>query len=164
VALASSTTSLAAGAATPVKLVDGINITPASGWKVTRQGQQSADLINGDQTAGLFVTAGNQNTSDIGQESTFLINHNIQSSGLTDVQQYPAQQQRLQGKNFNQLYEVDYTADIQTNQGSGQIYGGWLTLFNSVTRMSSLFNLYAGTPAAFQAALSDAGQMIVSME
>jgi hypothetical protein len=164
VALASSTTSLAAGAATPVKLVDGINITPAPGWKVTRQGQQSADLINGDQTAGLFVTAGNQNTSDIGQESTFLINHNIRSSGLTDVQQYPAQQQRLQGKNFNQLYEVDYTADIQTNQGSGQIYGGWLTLFNSVTRMSSLFNLYAGTPAAFQAALSDAGQMIVSME
>jgi hypothetical protein len=163
VALASSTTSLAAGAAATVNLVDGINMTVAPGWTVTRQGQQSADLINSGESAGLFVNAGSENTSDIGQESTFLINHNIQSSGLTNVQQYPDQPQPVQGKNFNQLLEVDYTANVQTNQGTGQIFGGWVTLFNTVTGMSGLFNLYAGTPAAFQAALTDGAQMLVSM-
>jgi hypothetical protein len=164
VTLASTTTSLAAGAATTVNLVDGINMTVAPGWAVTRQGQQSADLINSGESAGLFVNAGSENTSDIGQESTFLINHNIQSSGFTNVQQYPDQPQSVQGKNFNQLLEVDYTANIQTNQGTGQIFGGWVTLFNTVTGMSGLFNLYAGTPAAFQAALTDGAQMMVSME
>jgi hypothetical protein len=164
VALASNTTSLAAGTATIVNLVDGIGMTVAPGWTVTRQGQQSADLLKSDQTAGLFVNAGSANTSDIGQESTFLINQNIQASGLINVQQYPAQPQPLQGKNFKQLLEVDYTAGIQTNQGTGQIYGGWVTLYNSVTGMSGLFNLYAGTQAAFTAALTDAAQMMVSME
>jgi hypothetical protein len=164
VALASSTTSLAAGAAATVNLVDGINMTVAPGWTVTRQGQQSADLINSDQSADLFVDAGSANTSDIGQESSMLINQNIQSAGLTNVQQYPAQPQPLQGKNFNQLLEVDYTANLQTNQGTDQIYGGWVTLYNSVTGVSGLFNLYAGSQDTFKAALSDAAQMMVSME
>lgn len=163
VALASSTTSLAAGAAT-INLVDGISMAVAPGWTVTRRGQQSADLINRDQTAGVFVNAGSENTSDIRQESTFLINHNIQSSGLTNVLQYPAQVQPLHGKNFNQLLEVDYTADVQTNQGTSQIYGGWVTLFNKGTGMSGLFHLYAESQPDFDAALSDATQMMVSME
>ncbi|HWF71377.1 MAG TPA: hypothetical protein VG187_17765 [Mycobacterium sp.] len=164
IGLASISRPMAAGAAGTINLVDGISMTVAPGWKVTRQGQQSADLINGNQSAGLFVNAGSANTSDIGQESTFLINHNIQSSGFTNVQQYPAQPQRLQGKNFQQLLEVDYTADIQTNQGTGQIYGGWVTLYNATTGMSSLFNFYAGTHDAFDAALTDGAQMMVSME
>jgi hypothetical protein len=139
-------------------------MTVAPGWKVTRQSQQSADLINGNQSAGLFVNAGSANTSDIAQESTFLINHNIQSSGFTNVQQYPAQPQKLQGKNFQQLLEVDYTADVQTNQGTGQVYGGWVTLYNATTGMSSLFNFFAGSHDAFEAALTDGAQMMVSME
>jgi hypothetical protein len=164
VALASNTASLAVGTATTVNLVDGISIAVAPGWTVTRQGQQSAELINSDQSAGLFVNAGTANTPDIGQESTFLIAHNIQSSGLTNVQQYPTQPQQLPGRNFKQLLEVDYTADIQTNQGTGQIYGGWVTLYNSTTGMSGLLNLYAVSLAAFKAALQDAAQMMVSME
>jgi hypothetical protein len=60
--------------------------------------------------------------------------------------------------------EVDYTADIQTNQCTGQIYGGWVTLYNYTTGMSGLFNLYALSLAAFKAALQDAAQMMVSME
>lgn len=164
VALASSTTSLAAGTATTVNLVDGISMTVAPGWTVTRQGQQSADLFNSNQSAALFVDAGGADTSDIGQESTLLINQNIQSSGLTNVQQHPAQPQPLQGKNFQQLLEVDYTANIQTNQGTDQIYGGWVTLYNSTTGASGFFNLYAGSQDAFKAALPDAASMMVSME
>jgi hypothetical protein len=164
IGLASISTPLAAGAASTINLVDGISMTVAPGWKVTRQSQQSADLINGSQSAGLFVNAGSANTSDIAQESTFLINHNIQSSGFTNVQQYPAQPQKLQGKNFQQLLEVDYTADVQTNQGTGQVYGGWVTLYNATTGMSSLFNFFAGSHDAFEAALTDGAQMMVSME
>ena len=136
----------------------------APGWTVTRQGQQSADLFNSNQSAALFVDAGGADTSDIGQESTLLINQNIQSSGLTNVQQHPAQPQPLQGKNFQQLLEVDYTANIQTNQGTDQIYGGWVTLYNSTTGASGFFNLYAGSQDAFKAALPDAASMMVSME
>jgi hypothetical protein len=164
VALASNTTSLAAGATTTVNLVDGISMTVAPGWTVTRQGQQSADLISSDQSEGVFVNAGNANTPDIGQEATFLISHNIQSSGLTNVQQYPAPAQPLHGKNFQQLLEIDYTADIQTNQGTGEIYGGWVTLYNAKTGMSGLFNLFADSPADFKAALQGAAQMMGSMD
>jgi hypothetical protein len=163
VALASTTTSLAAGTAT-INLVNGINMTVAPGWTVTYQGQQSADLFNSDQSAALFVLAGAADASDIGQESTSLINQNIKSSGLTNVQQRPAQPQPLQGKNFQQLLEVDYTANIQTAQGTDQIYGGWVTLYNSVTGASGFFNLYAGSHDAFKAALPDAASMMLSME
>jgi hypothetical protein len=164
VALASNITSLAAGTTTTINLVDGINMAVAPGWTVTRQGQQSADLIYKDQSAGVFVNAGTANTPDIGQEATFLISHNIQSSGLTNVQQYPAPPQPLQGKNFHQLLEIDYTADIQTNQGTGEIYGGWVTMYDATTRMSSLFNLYADSSAEFKAALQGAAQMMGSMD
>jgi hypothetical protein len=164
VALASTTTSLAAGTATTINLVNGINMTVAPGWTVTHQGQQSADLFNSDQSAALFVLAGAADASDIVQESASLINQDIQSSGLTNVQQRPAQPQPLQGKNFQQLLEVDYTANIQTAQGTDQIYGGWVTLYNSITGASGFFNLYAGSHDAFKAALPDAASMMVSME
>jgi hypothetical protein len=164
VALASTTTSLAAGAAATIDLTHGINMTVAPGWTVTHQGQQSADLFNSDQSAALFVVVGGADASDIVQESASLINQNIQSAGLTNVQQRPAQPQPLQGKNFQQLLEVDYTANIQTDQGTDQIYGGWVTLYNSTTGASGFFNLYAGSRNAFKAALPDAASMMVSME
>lgn len=164
VALASTTTSLAAGAAATIDLTHGIKMTVAPGWTVTHQGQQSADLFNSDQSAALFVVVGGADASDIVQESASLINQNIQSAGLTNVQQRPAQPQPLQGKNFQQLLEVDYTANIQTDQGTDQIYGGWVTLYNSTTGSSGFFNLYAGSRNAFKAALSDAASMMVSME
>jgi hypothetical protein len=162
--LASSTTSVAGGTVTTINLVDGISMTVAPGWTVTRQGQQSADLFNSNQSAALFVVVGGTDTSDIGHESASLINRNIKSSGLTNVQQHPTQPQPLQGKNFQQLIEVDYTANIQTDQGTDQIYGGWVTLYNSTTGGSGFFNLYAGSQDAFTAALPDAASMMVSME
>ena len=112
----------------------------------------------------MFVNAGTANTPDIGQEATFLISHNVQSSGLTNVQQYPAAPQPLHGKNFQQLLEIDYTADIQTNQGTGEIYGGWVTMYNATTHMSSLFNLYAANSDEFKAVLPSAAQMMGSMD
>jgi hypothetical protein len=164
VALVSTTTSLAAGAAAMINLGKGINMTVAPGWTVAHQSQQSADLLNSYQSAALFVVAGDADTSDIGQESTSLINQSIQTVGLTNVQQRPTPMQPLQGKNFQQLLEVDYTANIQTAQGTDQIYGGWVTLYNSKTAASGFVNLYADSPQAFEAALADATSMMVSME
>jgi hypothetical protein len=164
VALASNTTSLAAGTTTTVNLVDGISMAVAPGWTITRQSDQSADVVKSDHSAGLFVNAGTANTPDLAQEATFLISRNVQSSGLTNVQQYPAQPQPLQGKNFKQLLEIDYTADIQTDQGTSEIYGGWVTLYNSTTKMSGLINLFAASSDDFTAALDDGARMMLSME
>src|ERR1700744_1294245 len=158
VALASTTRSLAAGAAATINLTHGIIMTVAPGWTVTHQGDQSADLFNSDQSAALFVVVGGADASDIVQESASLINQNIQSAGLTNVQQRPAPPQPLQGKNFQQLLEVDYTANIQTDQGTDQIYGGWVTLYNSTTGGSGFFNIYAGSRATFEAALPGAAE------
>jgi hypothetical protein len=60
--------------------------------------------------------------------------------------------------------EVDYTADVQNNQGTMQIYGGWVTLYSASTGTSGLFNLFAASQAAFNASLKDAAQMMVSMD
>ncbi|HEY0804074.1 MAG TPA: hypothetical protein VGD84_03375 [Pseudonocardiaceae bacterium] len=163
VALASNT-SLAAGTATTINLVNGISVTVAPGWTVTRQGQQSADLFNGDRSAGLFVVAGTADTPDIRQESTALLNLNIRSNGLTNVQETPAQPTPVQGRNFQEVLEVDYTGDVQTNQGTMQIWGGWVTLYSASTHMSGLLNLFANSQAVFNAAAHDAAAMMVSME
>jgi hypothetical protein len=164
VALASTTTSLAAGSATTINLIEGISVTVAPGWTVTRQGQQSANLLNSDQSAGLVVDVGSADTPDIRQESTALINQNIQINGLTNVQQTPAPPTTLQGKNFQEVLEVDYTADVQNNQGTMQIYGGWVTLYSASNHRSGLFNLYANSQAVFKESLRDAGAMLESME
>ena len=164
VTLASTSTSLAAGAAATVNLVDGISLTVAPGWKITRQGQGSASLSNSDETAALFAIAGNADTSDITQESSLLINQVIQGGGLTNVQQTVTPVQPVQGKNFQSILEVDYTANVQTNQGTDQLYGGWVTFFNAATGMSGFLDFYAPTQALFKASLPDAAQMMVSME
>jgi hypothetical protein len=134
------------------------------GWKITRQGQGSATLSNSDQTAELFATAGRADTPDIGQESSMLINQVIQGGGLTNVEQTLTPVESVQGKNFQKILEVDYTANIQSNQGTGQLYGGWVTYYNASTGMSGFLDFYAPTQALFKAALPDAAQMMVSME
>jgi len=164
VALASTSTSLAAGTAATVNLADGISMTVAPGWKITRQGQGSASLSNRDQTAALFVTAGNADTPDITQESSMLINQVIQGGGLTNVQQSATPPEPVQGKNFQWILESDYTANVQTNQGTDQLYGGWVTFYNASTGKSGFMDFYAPTQALFKAAVPDAAQMMASME
>jgi hypothetical protein len=164
VALASTSTPLALGTGTAVKLTNGVSLTPAPGWTVAQQGGQTATLYNGDKSAGVFAAAGSANASDITQESAMLINGNIKGDGLTNVQQTPGQVQAIQGKTFDQLLEVDFTADVQTDQGTMQIWGGWVTLYSSARHASGLFDYFAGSQAAFKASLQDAGQMMASMQ
>jgi hypothetical protein len=93
-----------------------------------------------------------------------VINQNIKSAGLTNVQQTPADPSAVQGKNFQESLEVDYTADVQTDQGTMEVYGAWVTLYNASTGAAALFDFFAGSQAAFKGSLQDAAAMMVSMQ
>ena len=69
----------------------------------------------------------------------------------------------VQGNNFTQMLLSDFTGDIQTNQGTEQVYGLWMTLLNPSTQLFGFINLTAPSEAALNAALPDAKSMIASM-
>jgi hypothetical protein len=164
VVLASTTTPLAAGGASSVDLGHGVILTLAPGWTIFTQDQpQQVVLVNGDHSAEMIAEEGSWNTPDINQLATVLINKQIQADGLTNVQQNPGQPKAMQGNNFQQLLEVDYTGDLQTNQGTIQVWGAWVTLLNSSTQMAGFVELDARSQAAFNAALPDGGRMLASM-
>jgi hypothetical protein len=164
VALASNSTTLALDTGTTIKLAGPVSVTVAPGWTVAQQGGQSATLFNADRSAGVFAAAGSANLNDIRQESAFVIGGHVQGSGLTNVQQTPGEPQAIQGNNFQQLLEVDYTCDVQNNQGTLQLWGAWVTLYSPARHASGFLAYYANSPEQFKASLHDAGQMMVSME
>jgi hypothetical protein len=165
VSLASITAPLAAGTVTAIDLGDGVTLTLAPGWTISNQGQSWANVFNNAENVGAYASTGRASTPDINQESALDINQAIQAVGLTNVQQTAGGQlQTLQGKNFQQLIEVDYTGNVQTNQGTQQEWGAWITLYNPTARTSGSFVFYAWSPDAFKAAIPDAGSMLVSME
>jgi hypothetical protein len=50
------------------------------------------------------------------------------------VRQNPSPPQTLQDNTFQELLEVDYPADLQNNQNTVQIYGGWVALYSASNR------------------------------
>jgi hypothetical protein len=164
VTLTSTTAPLAVGTSSSILLGSGVAVTPAPGWTIVKQGRQYVYLVNPGQDAEVYASEGSSNAPDITQESAFIINNFVQSSGLTNVQQTSGPVTSIQGKNFQQLLEVDYTADQQTNQGTAELWGAWVTLYNPATKSSGSLDLWAFSPAAFKGALRDAAAMMVSME
>lgn len=149
----------------PIDLGSGVSVAPAQGWTILNRDRQWVDLINAGHDAIVYASVGKANTQDIVSEANTLINQNIRSGGLTNVQQNSsARPVPLQGKNFQQLIELDYTADAQTNQGTMQIWGGWIVLYNSSTEISAFYNYFANSQDTFKSSLPDAGSMLVSME
>ena len=164
VGLASTSTSLAAGGATTIDLGDGVTVTLAPGWTVTNRGEGFANLYSNDKNAGAYVAQGPASAPDINGESTANINGAVEGNGITNVQQIQGGAvQAVQGRNFQQTLEVDYTGNVQTNQGTGQVYGAWVTLFNPSTQNAGLFSIYSWTPDGFKAALPDTVSMLASM-
>jgi hypothetical protein len=140
-------------------------VPPAQGWTILNQDRQWVNLINARHDAIVYAAVGKANTQDIVSEANMLINQNIRSGGLTNVQQNSsARPVPLQGKNFQQFIELDYTADSQTNQGTMQVWGGWIVLFNASTQTSAFFNYFANTQDTVKLSLSEAGSMLASME
>ena len=167
VVLASTMTPLAAGGASTVDLGKGVTMIVAPGWTLTDQKQGFANLLKGDQrsaTAVFEVAVNNADTPDIGQESALTINGAIQANGLTNVQQQPhGGVQTVQGKNFTQALQVNYTANSQVSQGTMQVYGIFVTLLNPSTQVGAFIDVWTLSQGDLQAALPDASSMIGSM-
>jgi hypothetical protein len=162
--LASSHNSLATGTATAITLYKSVSITPASGWTVVQQDQGDVVLANSGHTVAVAAIAGPADASNINAESTIAISAAIQGGGLTNVQQTPAGPvQTVQGNNFQQKLVVDYTANSQTNQGTSQVEGIWVTLFNSSTQTAGFLEVYSPDDAALGAATNDLVSMLQSM-
>jgi hypothetical protein len=166
VTLASTTTPLAAGTPSTIDMGNGVTLTPASEWTIYKQGQGFAQLQNSDQSAELIALVGQANASSITQESAEMIKAQIQTNGLTNVQQVPAgpPQQLKNSKNFQQMYVVGYNATLQNNQGTTQLYGTWVTLFNSSTHLGAFVDFNAADQKTFNASLHDVASMLASME
>ncbi|QZA15585.1 zinc ribbon domain-containing protein [Mycobacterium malmoense] len=162
--LASTTTSLAVGPATAIDLGNGVTLTPAPRWTIFQQGPGWAVLLSDGEDATMYVDVGKAKTPEINQEATQLINAAIQKGGMTNVQQNPlGSAQTVQGKNFQQVLQISYTASVQTDLGTQQEYGTWATLFNPSTQIAGFVELFGYSPQDFQAAVPDGKSMLASM-
>jgi len=165
VSLASSRTSLAAGTGTAIPLYNSVSLTPAPGWTIDNQDQGTVALSKRDQ--GVIVAAGAAaaDEPDVNQEAAASFSAYIKGAGMTNVQQdTSAPVQTIQGKNFQQLLPIVYTGNIQTNQGTAQVEGLWLTLFNSSTQTAAFFDVLSGSDDALGATAGDTKAMLQSME
>ncbi len=163
--LASSHTPLAIGSAAAINLYKSVSITPAAGWTVVKQDPGDVILGNSDRSVALGAIAGQADASNINAESTTLISAAIQGGGLTNVQQTPAGPVvTIQGNNFQQKYVVEYTANGQTAQGTAQVEGVWVTLFNSSTQTAGFVDVYSPSDAALGGATNDFVSMLQSMQ
>ncbi len=164
VSLASNTTRLAVGRGSAVNLYDSVSITPALGWTVINQGRGWVNLMKGDKSAAIFAAAGSADSPDINQESTLCITRDIQTNGMTNVQQNPlGPAQAVQGKNFTQMLQVTYAANVQTTQGAAAQSGIWVSLFNPSTQTSGFIDFYGPGIDNYRAATPDANSMLSSM-
>jgi hypothetical protein len=164
VSLASNATRLAVGRGSAVNLYGSVSITPALGWTVINQGQGWVNLMKGDKSAAIFAAAGSADSPDINQESTVCITRDIQTNGMTNVQQNPlGPAQAVQGKNFTQMLQVTYAANVQTTQGAAAQSGIWVSLFNPSTQTSGFIDFYGPGIDNYRAAMPDANSMLSSM-
>ena len=167
VVLASTMTPLADANASTYDFGGGMTITIAPGWTITQQGTGAVDLLNSDKSVAMFAVAGDADTADINSEAALLIKDEIKAVGLTDARQDPqATVLPVKSQNFLQSLPIEYTANLQTNQGTAQVYGVWLTLFNQSTKKAAFFDTFTfSSPDALFAHKnnSDIQSMIGSM-
>jgi hypothetical protein len=163
VVLASTTTSLADSANPTIGLPNGVTVAVPPGWTISSSGATWVLLRNADQTAEMAASSGHANTPNISDESAFFMNQIISESGLTNVIQAAQPVQAVQGNHFNEALQVNFTADEQTNQGTQQVWGFSIALYNTSAQNSGVFWLAANSPDALQAATPDAEAMLGSM-
>ena len=163
--LASSQTSLAAGIGTAITLYNSVSIMPAPGWTVANRDQGTVMLVNSEEGVIVSAVAAPADRPDINQEATSGISGFINGAGMTNVQQDgSAQVQTIQGNNFQQLLPIAYTGNMQTIQGTTEVEGVFVTLFNSSTQTCGFLNALSSSDDALGAAAPDFKSMLQSME
>jgi hypothetical protein len=145
-----------------INLPDGVTLTVAPGWTIVDSSQTWVLLANSDNTALMEAESGKSAMTDITEEAGFMAGL-YAINRLTNMIEEPQGVQTVQGKNFTQSLQVNYTANRQTDQGTMQLYGIWTTLFNASTQIAGFIDFSAISPDAFQAALPDAKNMLASM-
>jgi hypothetical protein len=146
-----------------INFPDRVTLTVAPGWTIVQSSQTWVLLANSDNSALMEADSGKPPMPDITEEAGFMTGQDTILSRLTNVDQEPQGVQTVQGNNFTQSLQVNYTANRQTNQGTMQVYGIWTTLFNPSTQIAGFIAFRAISPDAFQAALPDAKSMLASM-
>jgi hypothetical protein len=145
-----------------INFPDGVTLTVAPGWTIVQSSQTWVLLANSDNSALMEADSGKPAMPDITEEAGFMAGLRV-TSRLTNVVQEPQGVLTVQGNNFTQSLQVNFTANRQTNQGTTQLYGIWTTLFNASTQIAGFIDFRAISPDAFQAALPDAKSMLASM-
>jgi hypothetical protein len=145
-----------------INLPDGVTLTVAPGWTIVESSQTWVLLANSDNSALMEAEVGKSAMRDITQEAGFMAGL-YSTNRLTNVIEEPQGVQTVQGKNFTQSLQANYTANRQTDQGTMQLYGIWTTVFNPSTQIAGFIDFSAISPDAFQAALPDAENMLASM-
>jgi hypothetical protein len=145
-----------------INLPNGVTLTMAPGWTIVESSPTWVVLANSDNSALMEAESGKAAMTEITQEAGFMAGL-YATNRLTNVIEEPQGVQTVQGKNFTQSLQVNYTANRQTDQGTMQLYGIWTTLFNASTRIAGFIDFSAISPDAFQAALPDAKSMLASM-
>jgi hypothetical protein len=161
--LASASRSLADG--TAVNFPDGVSVTVAPGWSISQSWSTGVWANDSANSASIELTSGHGHAPDISTDLAWMINNDINVNVLTNVDQSPDPDgvQSVQGSNFTQESLVGYTADMQTNQGTVQLTGVWVELFNPATQNNAFIDLRAANNGDLQQAIPDAKNMISSM-
>jgi hypothetical protein len=163
--LVSSQTSLATGAGNAITLYNSVSVTPAAGWTVADHGQGLATIVNSDKSVIVSAVAAAADQPDINQEASSSFSAFIKGAAMTNVQQSPVGPvQTIQGSNFQQLYAIAYTGNIQKNQGTTAVEGVFATLFNSATQTAGFLDAVSRSDDKLQAAGPDVKSMLHSME
>lgn len=143
---------------------DGITLTVAPGWTIDCMGLTWVCAGKSGSSALIEFSSGTPHATDIVDDAAAGVNMTINVNGLTNVMQEPQGGiTTVQGKNFTQLLQINYTANRQTNQGTREQYGVWIDLFNPSTQIAGFINLGAANANDVQTAVSDANRMIASI-
>lgn len=146
----------------PITLGPGISLTPADGWSVqmTPDGNY-AELDNPDNTARLEVTVGSGQSADPAKELNSNVQNFMQNNGYTNVNLAAPASGPVNSRFFQQQITQGFTANDSTPPGAPH-QGMFTELMNTTTAMAA-FAAFQADPDAYDAASTDATNMINSM-
>jgi hypothetical protein len=135
----------------------------APGWSISQSWSTGVWANDSANSASIELTSGHANGQDINSDMAYMVASSAQPLTNVSESRDPDGVQSVQGSNFTQESLVGYTADLQTNQGTVQLTGVWVDLFNPATLLDAFIDLRAANNGDLQQAIPDAKNMISSM-
>lgn len=146
----------------PITLGPGISLTPAAGWSVQQTPQGNyVELDSPDGKAKLEVIVGSGQSANTAKELNSNVQNFMQSYGYTNVNLAPPVSGSVDSRLFQQQVTQGFTANDSTPPGAPH-QGMFTELMNTTTTMAA-FAAFQASPDAYDAASTDATNMINSM-